>query len=305
MTRHPVQLLITDLDNTLYDWVSYFVPALYDMVEVVSATLGVPREHLLAELRAIHQHYGSTEHPFALLEAPSVTTRFPKATLLQIKEHLRPALEVFKQRRAQNLQLYPTVEETLRQIRSQGTPILAYTEAAVYNVAHRMRVLDLWAYVEGLYAPEGRSDLALEFGFTDPLERIHLLPPGHRKPDGEVLQTICQEAKVKPIDALYVGDSITRDVTMGRQAGLQVAWAKYGTIHSQDEWDKLVRVTHWTAADVEQEARLRIQHADVQPDCSLNQFKDLTEHFEFVPLSDPHAAPKSGSRGRSSAVPRN
>ena len=283
----PVRLFITDLDNTLYDWVSYFVPALYEMVEVASTTLNVPRERLLDELRAIHQRYGSTEHPFALLETPTVIERFPGATFSQLKEHLRPAFEVFRRRREQNLRLYPSVAETLQKICSLGTPILAYTEAAVYNVAHRMRVLDLWTYIEGLYAPEGHASVARDFGFTDPADRIHLLPAGHRKPDPQILEAICQHAKVTAAETLYVGDSITRDVAMGREAGVQVAWAKYGK-HDPGQWDKLVRVTHWTAADIERENGLRIRYADVRPDRCLNDFKDLLDHFEF-------AAPKPRS----------
>lgn len=285
MQSHPVRLLITDLDNTLYDWVSCFVPAFYDMVEAAARTLDVPCDRLLDELRAVHQKHGNTEHPFALLETPTVIEKFSGVPLSQLKEHFQPAFEIFKQRRERDLKLYPSVAETLHALCSAGTQIVAYTEAAVYNVAHRMRVLNLWAYIHRLYAPEGHATLAREFGFTDPVDRIMLLPAGHRKPDREVLQEICSGVGLNPTDALYVGDSITRDVAMAREAGIRVAWAKYGKPNPQ-QWERLVRVTHWTAADVEREAGLRRRYANVRPDCCLDEFKDLKEHFAFAPFSD-------------------
>jgi hypothetical protein len=51
-------LLITDLDNTLYDWVSFFTPSFKGMVDELIALLDVREETLLDEFKAVHQHYG-------------------------------------------------------------------------------------------------------------------------------------------------------------------------------------------------------------------------------------------------------
>lgn len=49
-----VKLFITDLDDTLYSWLEFFVPALYDMAEEVSRILGIPEEQLLEEYKLVH-----------------------------------------------------------------------------------------------------------------------------------------------------------------------------------------------------------------------------------------------------------
>ena len=60
-----IKLVITDLDDTLYSWIGFFIPAFYDMVQELSLLINVPQEKLLEEYKAIHQEVGSVEYPFA------------------------------------------------------------------------------------------------------------------------------------------------------------------------------------------------------------------------------------------------
>ena len=75
------RLLVCDLDNTLYDWVSYFVPSFYAMVDKVVEITGWDREQLLDEFQKVHQKHNDAEHPFALLETALVRDMFPKRNL--------------------------------------------------------------------------------------------------------------------------------------------------------------------------------------------------------------------------------
>jgi phosphoglycolate phosphatase len=68
---------------------------------------------------------------------------------------------------------------------------------------------------------------------------------------------------------------------MAKRAGLHSAWAKFGTIYDKSLWPQLVRVTHWTDADVEREKTLRDEAEGVEPDCVLDKFSDLLVHFKF------------------------
>ena len=52
------KLLITDLDDTLYDWTGFFVPAFYAMVDEIVALTGLDRARLLHEYRETHQRLG-------------------------------------------------------------------------------------------------------------------------------------------------------------------------------------------------------------------------------------------------------
>jgi phosphoserine phosphatase len=71
------KLLVCDLDNTLYDWIGYFVPSFYAMMDAVVAITNCDREQLLDDFRAVHQKYADAEHPFALLETETVKRLYP------------------------------------------------------------------------------------------------------------------------------------------------------------------------------------------------------------------------------------
>jgi phosphoglycolate phosphatase-like HAD superfamily hydrolase len=59
--------------------------------------------------------------------------------------------------------------------------------------------------------------------------KVHYLPFGEHKPNPKVVSDICGPLKVSPCTAVYVGDSISRDIGMAKAAGLWAAWAEYGT----------------------------------------------------------------------------
>ena len=47
--------LITDLDDTLYDWIGFFIPAFYAMVDELVVITGIDKNVLLSK-KSIH-HY--------------------------------------------------------------------------------------------------------------------------------------------------------------------------------------------------------------------------------------------------------
>lgn len=280
-----VLLLISDLDNTLYDWVSFFVPSFYAMVNAAVKELGTDREQLLDDLKSVHQNAGSSEHPFALLETKTVRLRFPYATEEQKKRLLACAFKAFNDERKARLRLYPTVAETLRRVREQGTRVVAYTEAAIYNVVHRLELLGTMPDIDLIYAGKGKGSLGSVLGQPAPrlmpMEKVRLLPFEHYKPNPGALLDICDEQKIAPDRAIYVGDSLVRDVGMANRAGVTSVWARYGTKVDHDFWQQLVRVTHWTDADVQNEKRLRDEFKAIQPDVTIDSFGALLTHFRF------------------------
>ncbi|KGX48019.1 HAD hydrolase-like protein [Burkholderia pseudomallei] len=92
---------------------------------------------------------------------------------------------------------------------------------------------------------------------------------------------ICRDYCVQPEDVVYVGDSLTRDVLMARDAGVIAAWAKYGTEYDKAFWPQLVKITHWTAEDIEVDMALRDRAHGIVPDVQLSCFADLLKHFDF------------------------
>lgn len=275
-----IGLIVTDLDNTLYDWVSWFVPAFYAMSERAAEILDVDHETLLDELRVVHRHHGSSEHPFSLLETATVRMRLNGMSNSAQREHLDEAFYRFNSVRKHTLKLYGSVSATLEALTNHGIPVVGYTDARTPNSLFRVNRLGLDVFLEHLYAPASRFP-------SDPSLHEHdevflrVLPESDKKPNPMVLLDICRDFAVDPAHTVYIGDSLTRDVYMANTAGARSAWARYGTLSDPTLWEKLVRITHWTEEDVENEARLKMESAGTQPDYILDQFSDLLAHLRI------------------------
>lgn len=270
------RLIVCDLDNTLYDWVSYFVPSFYAMADKAVELLGCDRETLLDEFREVHRRYHDSEHPFSLLETPSVKSRFPNAVRSDLAEYMDPAFHAFNSTRNRSLVVHDGVHETLAALSSNGVSIVAHTESRLYSALDRLRRLDLINYFSRVYC-RARSDsehpdpeVARNWLAKFPMSKVTELGSHQMKPNRDVLFDICTREGVSVSDAAYVGDSIAKDVMMAKDAGVFAIWAKYGATHDRSDYEALVRVSHWTAQDVEFEKSLNARAKDVAPDFVAN-----------------------------------
>ena len=152
--RH--RMLVTDLDNTLYDWVTYFATAFGAMTKTIHEITGISEATLFGEFKKIYQHYGNSEQPFAALELPSVRQHFGTSDRSQLKEYLNPAFHVFNRMRKQHLHLYRTVDDTMRELHETGCILIAHTEAMLLNSYWRLSFFDLERYLTRLYTLEGK-----------------------------------------------------------------------------------------------------------------------------------------------------
>jgi phosphoglycolate phosphatase len=278
------RVLITDLDNTLYDWVTFFSTAFNAMVAELARILDTDRPSLLSQFKEIHERYGSTETPWAALELPAAKLKFPGFSATALAGQLLPAFDVFSAERQKHLNLYAGVADTLQQLSASGVVIIGHTEALAVNAYQRLALLGISRHFTRLYALDGKL---IDHPFPNrtrsvPPPRpdlIRTLPASERKPNPAVLLDICGRERVNPIDACYVGDSLIRDVAMAKRADVFAVWARYGTIYDPSLWDLLVAVTHWTPADVEREAQLRHSFKNVQPDSTIDTFDELIKEM--------------------------
>jgi phosphoglycolate phosphatase len=305
----PSRVLITDLDNTLYDWVTFFAHAFDAMVRELSQILSIERRVLLTEFREIHQRHGSTETPWAALELPSARRKFPHGSTSDLAQHLDPAFKAFSAERKRHLILYDNVARTLECLANNDVAIIGHTEALPINAFYRLTLLEIINLFTRLYTMEGGT---IDHPFP---ERLRTFPPPHlirtlplseRKPNPDVLLDICRREGVDPQECLYVGDSLTRDVAMSKEAGVRAVWARYGTHYDPVLWGSIVEVTHWTSADVHRESKLKEAFRNVTPDFIVDRFDELLPLFG-LPLvmercsSDSRSA---GSRSRERATTR-
>lgn len=286
--RRPVSLLITDFDNTLYDWFAVWFASFSAMLDALVQESGISADILKSEIRRVHQKRGTSEYTYLLNEIPALRELHPGTDMADV---YRDAIRQYRQARREKLNLYPGVEETLRKVHESGVPIVVYTESLSYHAAYRIRKFHLDGVVSFLYSP---ADHDFPAGVNARMLRSmseenyelrttihHHTPPGTLKPSPAVLNAILDELGVQPERALYVGDSLMKDVAMAQKVGVIDVYAQYGASTDRAGYDLLREVSHWSERDVQRERQLA--KSDVaEPFVTLDRgFGQLLQHFEF------------------------
>jgi phosphoglycolate phosphatase len=237
-----IRLVVTDMDNTLYSWVDYIVPAVEAMVDSVCRSTGFPRLRVVQALKAVYERHESNEYPYALQES-SLYEAFPEFGSFD-KLVIEPARAAFASARKKYLRPYKTVAETLRELKSKGLPVVALTDAPRNPAEYRARKMELDTLLAALYTLPG-----FQFPATDKGEKLVSpdilvrdergdyraacpvveLERSHEKPDTTGLLQICRRFEVEPREVLVVGDSLGKDIAMAQTVGAVDCWAEYGT----------------------------------------------------------------------------
>jgi phosphoglycolate phosphatase len=271
------KLLVCDLDNTLYDWIGYFVPSFYEMVDVVVEITGCDREKLLDDFHKVHQSMHDSEQPFALLKTETIKRLYADVPTETVMKILDPAFHAFNSARKRNLRLYPGVKETLEILNRAGIGLIAHTESKLFGVVDRLRRLDLSRFFAKIYCRERSNSShpapqSVAKWFDDfPMDKVIELSHHQAKPNPSVLLEICSNEGISHIDTAYIGDSIARDVLMAKRAGVFAIWAAYGAKHDAAMYDALVRISHWTPEEVARERRLKEEARTIEPDYSAHR----------------------------------
>lgn len=283
-----IRLLICDFDNTLYDWVSFFVPSLFKMIATAAGRIGCSEDDLINDLRAVHQQFRDSEHPFALLETEVVRRRFAGLPRDEVARLLDPAFYEFNKSRKDMLRLYPGVLDTLSELRSRGIKIVGHTEARYLAVFDRINRLGLSEFFSRVYCRERsisshpHGDDVVMAGLSMPTDLVEL-SHHQAKPAPEVLVEICERENFDRHEVAYVGDSLLKDISMANRAGVYAVWAKYGTAGYNVDYERLVRVSHWTDEDIQNERRLRLEAGQIIPDAVLeDNFSQILGVLEEV-----------------------
>lgn len=282
------KLLITDLDNTLFDWVEVWYQSFSAMLNEIIEISKVPRETLVSEIRAVHQKHGTAEYAFLIEEIPSIRKNLNRDEILKIYE---PAIHAYRKKRKESLIVYPNVIETLESIRACGTPIVAYTESMAFYTTYRLKRLNLDKLIDFLYSPEDHDlpeNLAPEQVRMYPSKEYNLehtihkyTPKNAKKPNKIILSKILNEIGCAPVDAVYIGDSLMKDIAMAQDVGVIDVHAEYGKAQNRQEYNLLREVTHWTDAEVEKERHTLVHHN--KPTIVLkNDFSEILNYINFI-----------------------
>ncbi|MEV0683400.1 HAD family hydrolase [Nocardia sp. NPDC050378] len=286
--RPQVALLVTDLDNTLWDWFDTWYTSFSAMLHRLEEMSGIAQSQLEKEIRTVHQRRGTAEYSALLLELPSLRRLHPDEDLLQVYDS---AIHVLNSERLRTTRLYPGVKETIEELSRRNVPVVAYTESVAYWSEWRIKKTGLDGLISTLYTapdhdlPQGLTvdDLrrlpAEEYGLNA-TDHLHV-PKGVLKPDVSILRKIITDRGLQPDQVVYVGDSLMKDVAMAQRAGAHDVHAQYGVVQHRAEYELLRRVSHWTDADVERERAIAAGD-DIQPNYTLAKgFSELLVRFDF------------------------
>jgi FMN phosphatase YigB (HAD superfamily) len=286
--RPRVRLLVTDLDNTLYDWFHIWHSSFAALLDEVARVSGIPPEVLRRDARIVHQRHRTSEYSFLLNELECLRRLHATDDIAGVYAE---AIHSFRSVRKRATSLYPTVMESLVRIQETGVPVVAYTDSLAFQSFRRVKALDLDGVIAAMYSPpdhavpdgvslsEIRSQGPTAYEFEVTVRRE--LPPGAAKPDPTVLKQICSDFGTSPEETAYVGDSLMKDVAMAQAVGAVSVWAEYGVSHDRAGYDLLRAVSHWTDEDIARERELA-RLPTVEATITLREnFAEILDVLEF------------------------
>lgn len=281
----PVRLVVMDFDDTLYDWIGHFVPALDAMVKAAAPLLQTSEDDLRRQLKAVHEHYGNTEQPFALLETESAHRLLGGLPRDEQRQELAPAFAAFDKVRKDTLRLYDDVVPALDRLRRAGIALAGYSAAPSVNLAKRVKMLDLSRYFSRIYASPftGKAYPGVRTSAGPHPEIIELSRP---KPDPEAVRRITGDFGMTPIDALFVGDSLASDIAPAVADGARAALIQRPTAPTGTWLPDLLKVSHRTAETRADSANL--SDADLARIPTIRDLSQLWNHFVFTSLPPEH-----------------
>jgi phosphoglycolate phosphatase len=127
-------VLLADIDNTLYDWPSFFAPSLRAMIHVLSRELRVKENQLYEEFKTVFKRHGSLEYAFVVQELDCVRS----LELERVRKLVGVARGAFNRVRRKHLAPYPGVRETLEWLHRQDVLVVGITNSPLYRAQHRL-----------------------------------------------------------------------------------------------------------------------------------------------------------------------
>ena len=288
-------VLLVDFDNTVWDWFSAWHESFTAMLEKLVEISGLSKDYLLAEIRKVHQLYGTSEYAFLLEKLECLRETAGTQDPIEL---YRPAIEAYREQRLAACSLYPGVADCFQQVRANGAQIVLLTESLPFYVAYQLKALSLDGLVDLFASPRDHeipSDArSREWNLHQPIatqlqeqlqDTSHFqLPLGIRKPNPDVLTSILDHLKADASDCCFVGDSKFKDMVMAKDAGILDVHAAYGASQHRPEYVKLLcRVSHWSDDMIAIEKQILQNLTIVQPTITLRKrFSEILKHVDFV-----------------------
>jgi phosphoglycolate phosphatase len=289
--KRQARLLVVDLDDTLWTWFDAWHSSFSEFLRVASELSGVSETELKRAIRPIHQRRGTSEYSWLIDELEVLRASVPPGS--SPAEYFDPALHAQNRARKAATLLYPGVHDTLLQLRDNRTTVVAYTESLAFWTRWRIQHTGLEGLISELYSSpdhdtadgvdvDARRTLQTEDYHLGATEHRHV-PRGVVKPNPEILRQILDDHGVPASEAVYVGDSLMKDVAMAQTVGATDAHAAYGVKTNDSRYGLLQDVSHWPDAVV---AKEQDKSPGVHPTPTFtlrDGLADILDYVEFAP----------------------
>jgi phosphoglycolate phosphatase len=280
-----IKLVVTDLDNTIYNWVDFYVPSFLAMIQELSKLTGISQAELKASFKRIHEKYRTTEYTFAIQQLDVLQEINSGLDVKQILRKYEPAIRAFRKTRKKTLRLYEGVKETLTEIHNQGKKIAGRTDALMFHAIMRLKQLGIEDLYDGIFAPPdhgfppGTTPEDVRF-YNNSMSYETKIPirvelnPSIRKPDPRALLIVLDHFNAKPEETVYIGDSLLRDALLAQKCGIHDVYAEYGQKYDPKHYEELLKITYWPEEEIEKEGSPSI--TEVKPTFVLSCFSELS-----------------------------
>ena len=288
MVVKNVKVLITDLDDTIWDWLVMWYNSFNPYSNRIQNECRINKDNLISDFKQLHQKYHTSEVSYAYKELKSLTPESYNIIERDSEEKIGIIHEYYRNKK-NNLKLYNDVLETLKIIKSKGTRIIGFTESNIFYTKWRIKTLNLDGIFDIIYSPEDHElpqtvDRVYEPSHWDLTQtQISKLPAKFKKPNPEILLKILKDNSATNKDAIYMGDKLDRDIYMANQINLTSVHAIYGNAIDNEAYNLLRAVTHWQNEEVQREIAIKeeVKNATVKPDYTIKNFKEILNLFNF------------------------
>ncbi len=193
--------VVFDLDNTLVDFVKMKDAAIDAAIDaMIDAGLKMDKKDAKEKIFTIYEEEG--------IEYQQVFDKFLENVIGKIDYKMHAAAIVgYRKLREANLVLYPHVNLTLMELLKRGLKLAVVSDAPRLQAWLRLCQLNLHHIF----------DVVVTFDDT-----------GKRKPDPEPFQKVLLLLKIRPEEAIMVGDWAERDIVGAKLIGMKTVFARYG-----------------------------------------------------------------------------
>ena len=243
---HPIEfkdvrMVISDLDNTMYDWTAFSVPTFREAIPRIAETLGVYTPDLYKEMARVLTSRG-VEDPF-MWEAQKYARNFKGSRDTYSDRISSVYYEILHRNRLRYIGLYPQVRETLVELSENNIIAAVLSDAPLPCARGRITELGIDSLISALVAQkvvepaisEIVDSLDLRFGrkmvgmFNRVRSEIGFVEEvGAKKPSLDGVKILLDKFKVSPEEVLIVGDSLHADGGLAEALGARYVFASYG-----------------------------------------------------------------------------